>query len=298
MHKHFDPVSLRLFIAVCEERNIARAAEREAIVASAVSKRIAALEDQAGSALLSRGRRGAEPTAAGLALLRQARSVLGAMERMHAELSDFRSGVQGSVRVAASPSVFSERLPEDIARFLSRYPQVRVSVDERVSPDIVRAVREGAAELGVLWDAADLQGLKAVPYRQDRLYVALPAKHPLAQRKQLRFMQALEHLSVGIAPGGLMDTLLRRQAALAGQMLTHRITVSNIDAGYRIVAAGLGAAVLPRNILHGAAPAKVAFVRLKETWALRRFVVVSRKDELLTATARLLVDFLRQSARR
>ncbi len=71
----FDPVTLRLFVAVCEERNIARATGREALVASAVSKRIAAVEASVGTALLLRGRRGIDPTAAGQALLRQAREV-------------------------------------------------------------------------------------------------------------------------------------------------------------------------------------------------------------------------------
>lgn len=68
----FDPVTLRLFVAVCEEGIIARAADRESVVASAVSKRIAAVEAQIGAPLLVRGRRGIEPAAAGQALLRQA----------------------------------------------------------------------------------------------------------------------------------------------------------------------------------------------------------------------------------
>src|SRR4051794_14556769 len=92
MHRPFDPVSLHMFIAVCDERNIARAAEREAIVASAISKRMTALEEEAGVTLLKRGRRGIEPTPAGEAMLRQAREVLGLMERMRGELSEFATG--------------------------------------------------------------------------------------------------------------------------------------------------------------------------------------------------------------
>ena len=121
MPRHFDPVTLRLFVAVCEERSIAHAAARDSLVASAVSKRIAAIEREIGTALLVRGRRGIEPTAAGEVLLRQARDVLGAMERMHAEISEFATGVQGSVRVIASVSALAERLPDDIASFLALY---------------------------------------------------------------------------------------------------------------------------------------------------------------------------------
>ena len=185
VNRPFDPVSLRMFVAVCEERNIARAAEREAIVASAISKRIAALEDDVGVTLLKRGRRGIEPTPAGEAMLRQAREVLGLMERMRGELTEFASGAQGSVRVLASLSVLSESLPDDIAGFLAKNRTVRVSLEERVSSEIARGVREGIADLGVCWDAGDLAGLATLRYRSDRLSVIVPATHELARRKAI-----------------------------------------------------------------------------------------------------------------
>lgn len=298
MHKDFDPVTLRLFVAACEERNIARAAAREAIVASAVSKRIAALEAEVGTVLLVRARRGIEPTPAGQALLGHARTVLATMARMHAELSEFASGAQGNVRVVASPSVLAEQLPADISRFLAQHPRLRVNLDERVSPDLVRAVREGAAELGVLWDAADLSGLQCTAYHQDHLCVAVPHAHRLAQRKRVRFLDVLNDLSVGITPGGLMDALLQRQAALAGRRMVYRITVSTLDAGWRVVAAGLGATVLPREaaLSRPAGPA-LALVPLAEPWAVRRFVIVTRRDTPQDAGTRLLVDHLHAQAR-
>lgn len=297
MARHFDPVTLRLFIAVCEERNIARAAEREAIVASAVSKRIAAIEAEIGAPLLVRGRRGIEPTAAGQALLRQAREVLGAMTRMHAELSDFASGAQGSVRVVASTSVLAEQLADDIGAFLQRHPRVRVSLDERVSPDIVRIVREGSAELGVLWDLTDLSGLATVPYRRDNLCLATPLGHPLAGRKRIAFADAAGHVTVAVAPGGMMDRLLHREAARLGVTLVNRIQVSGLDAATRIVAAGLGPAILPREAVEVyAARQRLALVPLTDAWAKRQFVICLRADGSVSATTKLLVEALRVAA--
>ncbi|HEX6720022.1 MAG TPA: LysR family transcriptional regulator [Burkholderiaceae bacterium] len=297
MRRTLDPVTLRLFVAVCEERNIARAAQREAIVASAVSKRIAALEQSVGSALIVRGRRGIVPTAAGEALLRRGHELLGSMERVHAELSEFASGAQGSVRVVASLSVLAEQLPDDIAAFLARYQSVRVSLDERVSPEVVRSVREGAADIGVLWDAADLRGVRTRPYRSDHLCVALHPGHRLARRKRLRFADTLDETSIGVASGGTMDAMLRRQAALLGRTLVHRIQVSSLDAACRIVGAGLGLAVLPREATapHASA-ARLAMVPLAEPWAVRRFVLVARTDDALSASARLLLDHLQAKA--
>src|SRR6478752_7283747 len=113
--RHFDPLSLRLFVAVCEERNIAIAAEREAIVPSAVSKRISQMEEQTGTQLLERGRRGVTVTPAGEVLWRYARESLALLDRMQAELGAFAEGVQGHVRVFASMSAVAQFLPEDVS---------------------------------------------------------------------------------------------------------------------------------------------------------------------------------------
>ena len=297
MARDFDPVTLRLFIAVCEEGNIARAAEREAIVASAVSKRVAAIEAEVGTALLVRGRRGVRPTAAGQSLLRQAREVLGAMARMRSELSEFAQGVTGSVRVVAAPSVLAEELPADIGAFLAAHPRVRITLDERVSAEVVRAVREGAADLGVLWDASDLGGLQASPYRRDRLCVTAPPDHPIARRRAVAYADAIDAITVSVAPGGMMDLLLRREAARLGKTPVPRVQVSGMDAAARIVAAGLGPAVLPREAVQGhAVAAALTLVPLSDAWAERRFVIVTRADGSVAATTRELARHLERRA--
>lgn len=288
-----DPLSLQLFVAVCEEGSIARAAAREALVASALSKRIAALEAEVGVALLVRRRHGVEPTPAGAALLARSREVLGDLDRLRAELVGFGQGVQGSVRVLASPSVLAEQLPEDVAAFLAKHPGVRVTLDERTSPEILRGLAEGSADVGVLWDLPDLSALRAWPYRRDRLCVAMAPSHPWARRPSLRYADTLGQDSVCVAPGGLMDQLLRRQAALLGRLPAHRIQVSSMDAACRIIAAGLGVGILPREVaVPHAGAGRLALVPLAEPWAVRRFVVVTRPPPMLSASAGLLAEFL------
>lgn len=296
-HPDLDPLTLRLFVAVCETGNIARAAEREALVASAVSKRIAAVEAAVGTPLLLRGRRGVTPTPAGLALLRQAREVLEAMARLRAELSEFASGVQGSVRVVAAPSVLAGRLADDLGEFLARHPQLRLQLDERVSPEIVRAVREGRADLGVLWDASDLGDLQALPYRGDHLCVAMRHDHPKARCLRLRYADVIDDLRVTVAPGGMTDLMLQREAALLGRQPVARVQVTGMDVAARIVAAGLGMALLPRESVAGhASAAQLALVPLDEPWADRRFVVCLRSDGSTSAAVRALAQHLQQAA--
>src|SRR5687767_12362690 len=128
-----DLVSLRLFIAVCEEASIARAAEREAIAPSAISKRIAEIEQMTGVKLLARGARGVRPTPAGTAMLHRAREVMRSIEKLQAELGEYAQGVRGHVRVLANVSSIVEFLPNDVASFLARHPSVRLDLQERVS---------------------------------------------------------------------------------------------------------------------------------------------------------------------
>ena len=298
MTRPLDPVSLKHFVAVCEEGSIARAAQRESLVASALSKRLAALEAEVGLPLLVRRRRGIEPTAAGQALLLRAREVLAGLDRLRAELQSYGQGVQGSVRVFASPSVLAEHLPEDVALFLERHPAIRIGLVERTSAEILRGLREGMADLGVLWDMnSDLSGLQALPYRRDRLCVVMPPDHALARRTALRYEQTLDQASLDVVPGGQMDQLLRRQAALLGRLPLHRMQVSSLDAACRMISAGLGLAILPIEAARAYAGAgRLAFVPLDEAWAVRRFVVVSRAEPLVSAAARLLAEHLRERA--
>ena len=103
----------------------------------------------------------------------------------------------------------------------------------------------------------------------------------------------MDEAAVCVAPGGLVDQLLRRQAALLGRLPSYRIQVSAMDAAFRIIAAGLGLAVLPREVAVPMAGAgRLALVPLAEPWAERRFVIVTRPPPRCSANARLLAEHL------
>src|SRR5579864_5757764 len=97
--RDLDLTTLRLFVAVCATGNMARAGEQENIVASAISKRLAVLEDTVGAKLLERRRHGVAPTAAGETLLEHARGMLAGADRITRDMADYGSGVKGQVRV-------------------------------------------------------------------------------------------------------------------------------------------------------------------------------------------------------
>jgi DNA-binding transcriptional LysR family regulator len=297
--RSFDPVSLRLFIAVCEERNIALAARREAIAPSAVSKRISQMEEETGATLLERGRRGVAVTPAGETLWRYARESLALLERMQAELGAFAEGVQGHVRVFASMSAIAQFLPEDVSGFARRYDRVRVSFEEREIWEVVRGVEEGRADIGVCWDAVDLRNLHAYPYRDDQLAAVLHPRHPLASRKKLSFEDTIDFEHVDIVARSIMKATQQGHAAAAGKRMRYRIQVSTVDAACRIVAADLALAIVPaeeaRAMQHELG---LRVIPLSNAWARRRCVISVRDPAALSVPARLLVESLRASAQR
>jgi DNA-binding transcriptional LysR family regulator len=126
----------------------------------------------------------------------------------------------------------------------------------------------------------------------------MPLGHPLAARRRIAFAEALPQVSVCAAHGGMMDRLLQREAARLGQQVVYRIMVSGMDAAARIVAAGLGPAILPREAVQmHAVSRRLALVPLTDRWAERRFVICLRADGSVSATARLLAEALQRAAK-
>lgn len=299
MSRDLDLKSLRLFVAVCDLQNMARAAEQEHIEPSAISKRIAQLEAELGTPLLMRSRRGVHPTAAGAAVLEQARQVLFAMDRIADDARAFGGGVVGQVRVLATPSVVAESLFDDIATFM-RDPEnrnIKVEVEERLSRDVIRQVREGMASVGVCWDTVDFEGLQHQAYRRDRLAVAVPLDHRLAHHESLCFEQTLDDEHVGLPPTTAVHSMLQREAAKIGRRLSYRAVVSNFDATFRVVASGLAIAVVPIEVARPYAGALGArLIPLTDVWAYRCFAVSYRDFDALSPAAQRMVEHLMRCA--
>ncbi|MBX9872853.1 MAG: LysR family transcriptional regulator [Burkholderiaceae bacterium] len=291
--RRMDLTSLQLFVAVCELGSIGKAAEREFIAASAISKRLADLEATLGTPLLYRHTRGVDLTPAGESLLHHARSVLYSLEKMQGELSEYVDGVRGHVRVHASISAIVQFLPEDLGAFIREHEQVKIDLEEHLSTEVVRAVQEGAADLGICNAGVGTGELQTLPYRQDQLVLIVPRGHALASKESIDFVQSLDWDHVGLHATSSIYLAMREAAATAGRSIRLRIHVTGLDAMCRMIHNGLGVGVMPRRafeLMHGVGD--LACVELSDAWASRRIELVARDFSTLPVTARLLVDHL------
>ena len=218
-----DLLTLKLFVAVVEEQGVAKAAEREHIAASAVSKRIADLEKAAKVQLFRRHHTGLRPTPAGHAFLHHARVLMRDLAQMDSEVGEYAQGVRGSLKVFANNSAMVQYLPGDLSRFLKSHPLIHVALEEAISPIIVRAVADGAADIGIYGGNTPATGLTVLPYRQDRLVVVVPAKHPLRKHASVRLTAVLPYDLVGMQEGSSIDMLVTKAATDLGQPVKLRI---------------------------------------------------------------------------
>ena len=295
--RDLDLTTLRLFVAVCDAGNIARAGEKSAIVGSAISKRLAQLEATVGTPLLVRKRHGVAPTAAGQSLLEHARGMLAGASRIERDMQAFSSGLRGQVRILASASAMAESLADDVAAFLKApaHANIQVDMEERISPEVVRGIRDGTASLGICWDAADIGNLEQRRYRSDHLCMVVPAGHPLAAHKSLRFEQTLDYDHVSLPISSAVQVMVQRAAARIGRSVNYRVIVSNFEAALRVVRAGLAISLVPREVAHVHAQAwNLKLIPVAEPWAQRRFIICFRDATALSPAAQLLADHLTQ----
>lgn len=293
MGLRFDLRDLELFVAVADAGTIARAAERSHTVASAVSKRISDLESSLGCALLLRGAKGVELTAAGHALLARARVLLHQAAQIDEEMRHQASGVRGYVRMFANISAIVEFLPEALASFAKQHPDIHVHLEEHISSAIAAAVADNSADLGIVSELPVIDGLSNVAFRKDELVAVLKPDHALAQRTSIAFADLVDEAFIGLHAGSALHRLLTRAAVEANRTLNLRVHVTSFDAACAMVAAGLGVSIVPRAATTAYIRSlSLASVPLIDPWAQRQLFICVRTGAPLHSAAKLLYDHL------
>jgi DNA-binding transcriptional LysR family regulator len=292
---HFDLLDLRLFVHVAEESNLRKGAERACLSLAAASTRIKQLEDNIGAKLFYRKPQGVELNPAGEALLHHARMVLQQVEHLKVDLREYASGIKGHVRILANTTSISSALPAALASFLARHPDVSIDLHERLSHEIVIAINESHADIGLVAGNVDTEGLEVRDFVGDELVVVVPQGHRLAQSKDGRtgFIDTLDEHHISLAEGSALASFLPPLARAIGRQLTFRIQVSSFESICLLVEAGVGIGIIPRSsALRHARTMKVQIVRLADEWAKRETKIVNRARAPLPKLAEELVRHL------
>ena len=158
-------------------------------------------------------------------------------------------------------------------------PEVQVDLTEQVSAQVVLALRDGRADVGVFVQGPDTEGLDVVDFRRDELILIAPKNHRLAKRSPIAFADTLDESWISLNPGAALLQQQHSAAMAAGRPLKLRTQVASLDAVAHMVAAGLGIGMLPKA---AAMPIirekKLAWRPLSDAWARRRLQLGIRKE--------------------
>ena len=237
---------LRTLVTIAELGSFAAAARSLHLAAPTVSLHVAELESRLGAALLLRQRQRVVPTGIGQAFIERARRLLADADAALDEAARQVEGRAGRVRLGASTGALAWLLPQALETMGRDHPGVDVQVAVLTSQEALSRVQEGTLDIGlVALPQGAVKGLQIVPWRRDPVMAFLPRAWPVPRTITPAWLAA-RPLILNDA-----NTRLHRMTmdwfAAAGEQPQARIELNFNDAIKSLVAAGYGAALLPRE---------------------------------------------------
>lgn len=285
----FDLISVKLAVACAQRGSLTLAAQDANLALAATSRRIRDLEAAIGESLFERHARGVRPTPAGRVFAKHGLTLLQTVERLAAELTDLRHGVARHIHLCASTAAISQFLPELLATYSGREPQVRVDLEEQLSESAAAAMREGRCDLAIFVEGPDTANLETRLFREDELVIVLPRGHRLAGRTRLSFAQALDDDFISLPAGAAMLQQQQQAALSVGKPLRLRMQVRSFDAVCHLVASGMGIAVLPKGAaLPMAGAMGLTWRPLADAWSRRRLLIGAARQPTDEAVIQLM----------
>lgn len=161
---------LEIIKALAEEGNMRKAAERLFLSQPALSQRLQTIEKEWGTMLFVRSQKGLEPTPAGELVIAFAKDTILKKEETAEMIASLADKVHGTLKIACASIVGQTWLPQVLKEFVSMYPDAKISLMTGWSSEIVKALYEGEAHVGIVRGQVDWKSRKSYLFR-DRLYL-------------------------------------------------------------------------------------------------------------------------------
>jgi DNA-binding transcriptional LysR family regulator len=270
---------LRYLVALSGERSFTRAAAREHIAQPALSQQIRRLEDEVGLPLVDRTTRSVSITAAGELLVARAHRILAELDAAHEELLSLRGLRTGRVTVGAMHTMGPVDISLILTIFHERHPDVELTVREQSSDELAEMLRVDELDLAFLsvTEQIESHGLGLHQLVAEELVVLLPVGHRLAGRRTVRMAELSDEEFISYREGSRLRELLVGAGEHAGFSPRVKLESNESQRVRRLVARGMGVAVLPRSDAVGPG-AEVAVVALKSP-ALKRDITLAWRHD-------------------
>jgi DNA-binding transcriptional LysR family regulator len=248
-----DPRRLRVLREVAARGSFSAAAAALAYTQSAVSQQVAALERETGTRLVERGVRPARLTDAGRALLAHAEAVLARLDEAEQELGEIAGLRRGRLRLASFPTAIATLVPQAVARFSQRHPEVDLTVLDDHRQGLLPRLARWELDLALIYDHEALPEpdveLDRTHLLDDPFELVVPDGHPLAGRAPVAVGELAGETWIGGTPDGAYGRIVLHSCRAAGFEPRVAFGSDDYNAVQAFVAVGLGIAMLPRLAL-------------------------------------------------
>ena len=284
---------LRVFIEVARLQSFSRAGDEIGLTQSAVSRCVRELESEIGLKLIDRTTREVQLTDVGGNLVSSVSRLLSDLDDALREIREIGEQRRGRVVVAASPTVACRLMPRVVAACMEHFPYVTLGLRDDVQSDVVRKVKSGEVDFGVIIGPFSDDDLLSETLMTDSFCIVSRDDHPLAGRKQVTWKELdgerLVMLDYASGSRPLIDAVMQAQgvSATVVQELGHSATV------FGLVEAGVGISVLPWLALPLPADAMLVARPLMPR-AERTVELVRRRDRSLSPAAEAVWNLIRQ----
>ena len=282
---------IRYFLAVAEELNFTRAAERLSIAQPPLSRQIRDLERELGVSLFVRKARSLSLTEEGTRFQQYARQILRLVDKSGEELREMRHGLQGTLYLATveghGPWLFSQW----IASFQKQYPQVQYNLWNGNSDDVTDRVMNRLCDLAVIVEPHNGEGLHSLPVFREPWIAMIPAGHPLAREEGDTI--DLERLSPYelIVPSRISRIReIQGWFSSLGREPLIRCQVAHMVNACKLTEQGVGISIYPASAAELVQGNSICIRRLTNPAVTAEYVLVWKKEERLSRVAQ---EFLR-----
>ena len=234
---------LKYFVAVAEELNFRRAAEKLYMQQPPLSRQIRSLETELGVDLLHRTKRSVSLTEAGKAFLSEARLTLAQAQRA---INVVQPTATDELTIGFSICAFDRILPELIQQFRQQYPETQVNLTEMSKPRQIQALLNNKIDLGFCYAPITQPELASLTISSEPLAVVLPSDHPLAQREKIE-VRSLCNESFILCPKEIKPDVRQQIEQLcisAGFQLKIVQEASPPEVQLRLVESGMGVSLI------------------------------------------------------
>ena len=285
---------LEAFLALAQAQHFTRAAERCHLSQSAFSQKIARIERTAGVALFERSTRHVTLTPEGELFAEEIRRIQQDLQHALSHLNELATRRVGKVAVAALPSVAAVWMPEVIALYRARHPNIRVELFDTLAAGGLAMLREGRVDLAIA-AGGDLREFAVQELKCERFHLVCPGTHPLAGKRSVALADLRDEEIVHLA----RSSSVRQHLEAAGVTArTGALEVEHLATVAALVSQGLGVSVVPELTLFHFLRSGLASVPVRDKQLRRTILLARRKGKALSVAAKAMQEAIVAVAQR